>query len=392
MVSPEAKTAFIFKDTRRRACEMEAQTFRSLQKKRTSNFREDETRLLIQLWGSPQIQNKLYLTHRKEPVMRLLAANMQQRGFYRTPDEIKTRIRNLKCLYHRIKRTVQSGAGIGTVDPDWPHYRAMDRILSKQHQKKDIYKDNVFEGPRCEDIKQEIDDIDINDDMESYTTNSMGGSEFEEEHVPLPPLTPAPNKDGKKLDPAKTYPPKTMPKILPNVTIPMQSQQNGVQNKQGPIPSIPFPLLILNGVQPQNNHPEKKDTPKMTTNSKGDPDMNHVLKELLEVQKENLDIERQRLELEKQRLEFERFVGSQLLAVGPFIGSLFQRFAFLNEDSDSSEKNSRKRPNSCDIDLLKDTKILKTLLSEGIKKYMLGEDSENDDSGIQNDDNSNSSK
>lgn len=120
--------------------------------------------------------------------------------------------------------------------------------------------------------------------------------------------------------------------------------------------------------------------------------MNHVLKELLEVQKENLDIERQRLELEKQRLEFERFVGSQLLAVGPFIGSLFQRFAFLNEDSDSSEKNSRKRPNSCDIDLLKDTKILKTLLSEGIKKYMLGEDSENDDSGIQNDDNSNSSK
>ena len=154
---------------------MEAQTFRSLQKKRTSNFREDETRLLIQLWGSPQIQNKLYLTHRKEPVMRLLAANMQQRGFYRTPDEIKTRIRNLKCLYHRIKRTVQSGAGIGTVDPDWPHYRAMDRILSKQHQKKDIYKDNVFEGPRCEDIKQEIDDIDINDDMESYTTNSMGG-------------------------------------------------------------------------------------------------------------------------------------------------------------------------------------------------------------------------
>jgi hypothetical protein len=155
---------------------METQSFRSLQKKRTTNFREDETKLLIQLWGSPQIQNKLYLTHRKEPVMRLLAANMQQRGFYRTPDEIKTRIRNLKCLYHRIKRTVQSGSGIGTVDPDWPHYKAMDNILSKQNQKKEnLYKDNVFEGPRCEDIKQEIDDIDINDDMESYTTNSMAG-------------------------------------------------------------------------------------------------------------------------------------------------------------------------------------------------------------------------
>lgn len=97
--------------------------------------------------------------------------------------------------------------------------------------------------------------------------------------------------------------------------------------------------------------------------------------------------------MEKQRLEFERFVGSQLLAMGPFFGSLFQRFAFPNDnDNSESEKNCRKRQNSCDIDMLKDNKILKTLLSEGIKKYMMGEDSENDDSGIQNDENSNSSK
>lgn len=150
---------------------------RTLQKKRTTNFREDETKLLIQLWGSPQIQNKLYLTHRKAPVMRLLAANMQHRGFYRTPDEIKTRIRNLKCLYHRIKRSMQTGAGIGTVDPDWPHFKAMDEILSKKHQQAtNLYKENILEGPRCEDIKQEImDEIDINDDMESFTTNSLNG-------------------------------------------------------------------------------------------------------------------------------------------------------------------------------------------------------------------------
>nr|CAH7743682.1 unnamed protein product [Callosobruchus chinensis] len=139
---------------------------RSGSKKRTTNFREDETRLLIELWGSPQVQNKLYLTHRKAPVMRLLAANMQHRGFYRTADEIRTRIRNLKCLYHRIKRSLQTGVGIGTVDPDWPHYKAMDEILSKtQSMRHDIYKDNVFDGPRCEDIKVEImDDIDCNDD------------------------------------------------------------------------------------------------------------------------------------------------------------------------------------------------------------------------------------
>lgn len=155
---------------------------RTLQKKRTTNFREDETKLLISLWGSPVIQNKLYLTHRKAPVMRLLAANMQQRGFHRTPDEIKTRIRNLKCLYHRIKRTMVTGTGIGTVDPDWPHFKAMDAILGKEgtHQKqlKEVEKkpldESLLEGPRCEDIKQEI-DIDIKDDLESWPGNDSAG-------------------------------------------------------------------------------------------------------------------------------------------------------------------------------------------------------------------------
>lgn len=103
--------------------------------------------------------------------MRLLAANMQQRGFYRTPDEIKTRIRNLKCLYHRIKRTIASGAGVGTVDPDWPHYKAMDAILSKEYPRKDDREEKALEGPKIEDIKQEIEDIDIHDDMESWATN-----------------------------------------------------------------------------------------------------------------------------------------------------------------------------------------------------------------------------
>lgn len=151
---------------------------RNLQKKRTANFREDETKLLIELWGSPIIQNKLFLTHRKAPVMRILAANMQQRGFYRTPDEIKTRIRNLKCLYHRIKRTMSCGTGIGTVDPDWAHFKAMDAILSKETSRKlenSHIDDTLLEGPKCEDIKQEIEEIDIHDDMESMATNDSIG-------------------------------------------------------------------------------------------------------------------------------------------------------------------------------------------------------------------------
>lgn len=67
------------------------------------------------------------------------------------------------------------GTGIGTVDPDWPHFKAMDAILNKQQppMKRERIDENIFEGPRCEDIKQEV-DIDINDDVESWATTSMG--------------------------------------------------------------------------------------------------------------------------------------------------------------------------------------------------------------------------
>lgn len=149
--------------------------FKNAPKKRTTNFREDETKLLIQLWGSPTVQNKLYLTHRKAPVMRLIAANMQKHGFYRTPDEIKTRIRNLKCLYHRIKKSMATGTGIGTVDPDWPHYKSMDEILSKKNALRQslVYNHNLLSEVNAE-VKEEIEDIEINDDGESYTSNSNG--------------------------------------------------------------------------------------------------------------------------------------------------------------------------------------------------------------------------
>ncbi|KAJ8957316.1 hypothetical protein NQ314_006564 [Rhamnusium bicolor] len=350
---------------------MDSQALRTLQKKRTSNFREDETKLLIQLWGSPQIQNKLYLTHRKAPVMRLLAANMQHRGFYRTPDEIKTRIRNLKCLYHRIKRSMQTGTGIGTVDPDWPHFKAMDEILSKKNKNKQqsLYKDNVFDGPRCEDIKQEIiDEIDINDDMESFTTNSLNGSdgEFEDEAHPMPPLTPAPQLFEKNKDKDEPEPVKIAPKIA----------------------AVPQAKILQNNLQ----------IPIQT-------EVSSILKNILEVQKENLEVEKQRLELEKQKLEFERLVGTQLLTLLPMFGGLLQRLAFPNHNSDGStsdsdippKKNGRKRPcPDSGSDILKDSKILRNVLEQGIKKYMLGENIDNDsdneeDSGIQNDDNSNAS-
>ncbi|XP_071056690.1 myb/SANT-like DNA-binding domain-containing protein 1 isoform X2 [Onthophagus taurus] len=343
---------------------------RTVPKKRTANFREDETKLLIQLWGNPLIQNKLFLTHRKAPVMRILAANMQQRGFYRTPDEIKTRIRNLKCLYHRIKRTMVCGTGLGTVDPDWPHFKAMDAILSKQGLRKEqppTCNESLLEGPKCEDIKQEI-EIDFNDD---WTTNDSVETDYEESGTTIsspPPVQQAVQSTQSNQKTEMGNSSQNVSKTTPTVAsfqIPTQAiNQNNVNGIRTAPGSIPVPLLILNSMQPQQNQDKR-----------GDLEISSTLKSLLEIQREHLEVEKQRLEMEKQKLEFERLIGTQMVAMLPMFGGLLQRIS--NQNSPSKGKRE-----------------------QGIKKYMMAEesasenekDSENEDSGIHNDDSNVSSK
>lgn len=118
-------------------------------------------------------------------------------------------------------------------------------------------------------------------------------------------------------------------------------------------------------------------------------------------------MEKQRLDIEKQQLEFTRVVGTQLLTLVPMVGGLLQRLSFpasqavldlaTNSNGSTGEvKNGRKRQAGSDLDILKDSKILRTVLEQGIKKYMMEEDdddknTDNEDSGIQNDENSCSS-
>lgn len=94
---------------------------------RNPNFEASETKLLISLWGDPKIQKALITTHRKHPVIARIAEQMHQRGYYRTPEEINTRIKNLKCFYNRIKKDLDAGV---IPYPTWKHYPAMDKIMT----------------------------------------------------------------------------------------------------------------------------------------------------------------------------------------------------------------------------------------------------------------------
>lgn len=125
------------------------------------------------------------------------------------------------------------------------------------------------------------------------------------------------------------------------------------------------------------------------------------MRELVEVQKENLEIEKQRLDIEKQRLDFSRLFGSQLVTLVSMVGTLAQRLSFANgqnildltangNEENRDNKNRKKRPANTDLDILKDSKILKTVLEQGIKKYMMGDGDNEEDKPIVHDESSSS--
>lgn len=126
---------------------------------------------------------------------------------------------------------------------------------------------------------------------------------------------------------------------------------------------------------------------------------------MVQIQKQQLELEKQRFEVEKQRLEFDRVVGSQLMTLVPMVGGLLQRLVYpsvpepnltpsehsVPETNEADPKTDDK--NDTDYDILKDSKILRTVLERGIKKYMMSDetrdsskdnddDSDNEDSGL----------
>uniref|UniRef100_A0A182WDA2 Myb/SANT-like DNA-binding domain-containing protein n=1 Tax=Anopheles minimus TaxID=112268 RepID=A0A182WDA2_9DIPT len=95
---------------------------------RNPNFDCEETKLLISLWGDPQVQRTLITTHKKHPVIAKLAEKMREYGYNRSTEEINTRIKNLKCFYNRIKKDLETGV---INEASWKHFQAMDEILTR---------------------------------------------------------------------------------------------------------------------------------------------------------------------------------------------------------------------------------------------------------------------
>ena len=133
---------------------------------RNPNFDTEETKLLISLWGNPAIQKTLITSHKKFPIITKLSETMRQYGYQRTPEEINTRLKNLKCLYNRLKKDVECGL---RVHPTWKHYSAMDAILTRPifgYQNNGENQDDEDEDPGQLMVKDEADlDLDEEDEL-----------------------------------------------------------------------------------------------------------------------------------------------------------------------------------------------------------------------------------
>lgn len=173
------------------------------------------------------------------------------------------------------------------------------------------------------------------------------------------------------------------------------TNSNGIRSTN--MPSIP--LLILNSVPQQNQDKDTNQQGANIANDKGNiirnililliiiqytrflADISNKLKELIEIQKEKLKVEQKKLSIEKQRLDFERLVGAQLLTLIPMVGELVKQLSPLNSEivnnGENSQDNKRKHNhNNNDVN----TKYLKTIIQDRIKKYIMGDINSDDDS------------
>lgn len=122
---------------------------------RNPNFETEETKLLISLWGRPEIQRVLITSSKKLPIIQNLAKELEKHGFKRSPEEINTRIKNLKCFYNRMKKDIELGI---LREPTWRHYDSMKKVLDRE----------VFGNNRqiADKIRRNI-GLSINDELEA---------------------------------------------------------------------------------------------------------------------------------------------------------------------------------------------------------------------------------
>lgn len=94
--------------------------------RRAPNWTDGEMKALLYVWE--EHHNELKMSKRNAKVYEKMSQRFfQLTGEQRFKEEIKMKITNMSFQYRRLKATASEGGEM----PDWPYYKAIEKILSK---------------------------------------------------------------------------------------------------------------------------------------------------------------------------------------------------------------------------------------------------------------------
>ncbi|XP_056444798.1 uncharacterized protein zgc:113263 isoform X1 [Gadus chalcogrammus] len=95
---------------------------------------EEETELLLELWGSDGIQEALRSSNKTKPALTQVSRAMAGAGFHRTPQQCQTRIKRLKRSFRRF---VEDSRG-GTEKQECKYFDQLLRVFGAQYVDADL--------------------------------------------------------------------------------------------------------------------------------------------------------------------------------------------------------------------------------------------------------------
>ena len=84
-------------------------------------------RALLGIWSDESVQQKLNKVSKKKPIYDAIAKKLNEKGYTKTGEQCKTKIKNLLARYRKVKdnnRTSGSGA-----DTSFPFFDEIDAVL-----------------------------------------------------------------------------------------------------------------------------------------------------------------------------------------------------------------------------------------------------------------------
>ncbi|XP_057180403.1 uncharacterized protein zgc:113263 isoform X3 [Triplophysa rosa] len=104
---------------------------------------DSETRALISIWGNDQIQERLRCCVKRKPVFQQIAKAMAEKGYSRTDEQCRTRIKRLKASY---RQCLDSPRNEGE-QVEWKFFNQLKKIFDKYYPNSDETASNVTQDP-----------------------------------------------------------------------------------------------------------------------------------------------------------------------------------------------------------------------------------------------------